>query len=61
MLRDLLESMTKEELIDFICAYNEYLFVDFVEELEQMGRAPVCVAEFYDCEYQMILHPEDYE
>ena len=52
MLRELLEDMTKEEIIDLVIAYNNYLFVDREDEFNQMDRAPVCLAEFHDCEYQ---------
>ena len=52
MLRELLEGMTKEEIIDLVIAYHNYLFVDHEDEFNRMDRAPVCLAEFHDCEYQ---------
>ena len=44
--------MTKEEIISLVIAYNNYLFVDHEDEFNYMDRAPVCLAEFHDCEYQ---------
>ena len=54
MLEELLESLTKEEIITLVLAYHEYLFEDHEEEFNHMDRAPVCLAEFYDSEYQML-------
>jgi len=54
MLRELLEGMTKDNIIDLVIAYNNYLFVDYEDELNRMDRAPVCLAEFFDNEYQEI-------
>jgi len=51
MLKELLERKTKEEIIDLILAYHDYLFIDHEDEFNRMDRAPVCLAEFYDCEY----------
>ena len=58
MLRNLLESLTKEEIIDLALAYNDYLFVDHEDEFNRMDRAPVCLAEFYGCEYQEMIESE---
>lgn len=55
MLEDLLVKLTKEEIIALAVAYNDYLFVDHEDEISRMDRAPVCLAEFYDCEYQEIV------
>jgi len=52
MLEDLLEGMTKEQIIDLVLAYHDYLFNDHEEEFNHMDRAPVCLDEFYDNEYQ---------
>ena len=54
MLKELLECLTKEEIIDLVIAYHEYLFIDHEDEFNHMDRAPVCLAEFYDCEYQEV-------
>jgi len=61
VLRELLDGMSKEEIIDLMIAYNEYLFVDHEDEFNHMDRAPVCLAEFNDCEYQEILEEREGE
>lgn len=48
-----LENMKKEDLLFFINCYNDYI-VNFYEEHEE-GMFPVCVAEFFDFEFQEIL------
>ena len=52
MLKELLESLTKKEIVNLVIAYNDYLFIDHEDEFNRMDRAPVCLAEFYDCEYR---------
>lgn len=47
-----LEDLSKEELLEFIKEYNNYV-VDFYEE-HDLGDIPVCVSEFYYNEYQFI-------
>jgi len=59
MLRELLESMTREKIIDLLVAYDQYIIAFFDDdEFNHMGRVPVYVAEFYDNEYQQILYPD---
>ena len=52
MLRELLEGMTKDEIIELAIAYNHYLVVDHEEEFQRLDRAPACLHEFYHCDYQ---------
>jgi hypothetical protein len=52
MLEELLDSMTKAEIINLVIAYSDYLFIDHEDEFNRMDRAPVCLAEFFDNEYQ---------
>ncbi|MDR0286893.1 MAG: hypothetical protein LBI03_04185 [Clostridiales bacterium] len=54
MLRELLENMTKDEIVNLSIAYNTYLFVDHEDEFNRLDRAPVCMEEFYNSEYQEI-------
>lgn len=46
----MLEKLEKEELLDLIYEYNNY-----VMDFDQENGWPVCVKEFFSIEYQMIL------
>lgn len=46
----MLEKLEKEELLDLIYEYNNY-----VMDFDQESGWPVCVKEFFGAEYQMIL------
>lgn len=52
-MKERLKQLDKEELIDLIIAYNDYI-LDFDEEFNSvvLDRIPICVMEFYDNEYQ---------
>lgn len=52
-MEERLKQLDKEELIDLIIAYNDYI-LDFDEEFNSvvLDRIPICVMEFYDNEYQ---------
>ena len=45
-----LTTMSKEELIHLIVAYDKYI-IDYPEDHEMTGNYPVCLEEFYECEY----------
>ena len=47
-----LEDLSKEELLEFIKEYDNYIF-EFEQE-HDLGCMPVCVSEFYDNEWQII-------
>ena len=47
-----MEDLSKEELLDLIKAYNNYV-MDFMEECD-LGMCPVSIYEFYDNEYQLM-------
>ena len=47
-----MEDLSKEELLDLIKAYNDYV-MDFMEE-HDFGMCPISVYEFYDNEYQLM-------
>lgn len=46
------ERLSKEELIDLLKAYDCYITTAVDAGRMQTGWAPVCLAEFYSCEYQ---------
>jgi len=52
-MEERLKQLDKEELIDLIMAYNDYI-LDFDEEFNSvvLDRIPICVMEFYDNEYK---------
>ena len=58
MLNEFLDGLSKEELINLTIAYQNYLFVDHEDEFNYMDRAPVCLMEFYDHEYQELIEKE---
>jgi hypothetical protein len=49
-IQRLTNQLTKKELVNVICAYNDYI-VEFYE-FHDKSCEPVCFCEFYDCEYQ---------
>lgn len=51
-----MESLTKEELLELIKAYSDYV-MEYYEEHDE-GQYPVCVKEFYDYEYQIMKGEE---
>ena len=46
---EFLKEMSKNELIEFIKTYNEYV----IETLENTDNTPVCVGEFYYNDYEL--------
>lgn len=53
-----MENLDKEELLDFIKAYNTYV-INFMEE-HDFGMCPISVYEFYDNEYQILKEEKIY-
>ena len=51
-----MENMSKEELLKFIKAYNDYV-IEFFEE-HDFGMCTISIYEFYDNEYQLMLGDE---
>lgn len=51
-----MEKLSREELLDLIKAYNDYV-IEFFEE-HDLGMCPISVYEFYDNEYQIMLGGE---
>lgn len=41
----------KHQLVDFLCEYNDYV-QNYYDEHDE-GSYPVCMAEFYEWEYQI--------
>lgn len=48
------ENLTKDELIDLLKAYDSYIVAAADSGRLKTGWAPVCIAEFYSCEYQEV-------
>ena len=49
----MLDGLTREELIELIVAYDQYIQDANDENRYQDGWYPVCIEEFYDCEFQL--------
>lgn len=49
MIREILEKMEKEQLIDLIINYDNYI-KDFDEDFQGLDRVPICVLEYLDNE-----------
>ena len=50
-----LSKLTPDELADVLARYDEYIQNANEENRYEEGWMPVCVAEFIDCEYSMIV------
>ncbi len=50
-----IKKLNKKELYDFLCHYDIYIQDANEKDLYHEGWRPVCMGEFYDCEYQDIL------
>lgn len=57
----MLEELSKEELLDLIDAYDRYIQNANDEDRYPDGWYPVCIHEFYDCEYLYENEPEETE
>lgn len=53
------ELLTKEELLDLLNAYDEYIQDANDDDLYSEGWKPVCIKEFYMNEYQMLKEEYD--
>lgn len=56
-MNDKLSELTKEELLDLLNAYDEYIQMANDEDYYKMGWFPVCIQEFYDNEYMETDEP----
>lgn len=52
---DVVNELPKEELIDILAEYDDYLEQAREQDWFHQGWRPVSVAEFYHNEYQMVL------
>lgn len=52
---EILNKYSKQELIQIIKCYNQYIIDWFLDECHEEGEEPVCVQEFIDFEYQEML------
>lgn len=50
-----IRELSKEELIDLLLEYDAYIQLANDEDSYHDGWRPVCINEFYDCEYREIL------
>lgn len=55
----MLEELGKEELLELLHAYDRYIQNANDENRYSNGWYPVCINEFYDCEYQYENEPEE--
>lgn len=51
--------LTNEELLDLLFCYDNYIQDANDEDSYRSGWRPVCVREFYDNEYQLILEERE--
>lgn len=47
-----LNDLSKKELLELISAYDDYIQGANDENLYSSGWNPVCIMEFYECEFQ---------
>ena len=50
-----IKTLDKETLLDLLHEYDLYIQDANEERKYEEGWYPVCISEFYDCEYQEIL------
>lgn len=49
--KDRFKKLSKDELIDLICQYDEYIQEANDEDKYKTGWKPVCIFEFYDNDF----------
>ena len=54
-LQKIAKDLTKQELLDLALHYDWYVQDANEKNMYKDGWLPVCIAEFYDNEYQQIL------
>lgn len=54
-----MENLTSKELLDLLYCYDEYIQDANDEDRYREGWLPVCINEFYDNEYQIILEERE--
>ena len=52
------DNFPQETLVDLLKAYDSYISTAAAAGLLTTGWTPVCISEFYDCEYQNVWDPE---
>lgn len=55
------DKLNKKELSDLLNKYDKYIQNANDENSYKTGWKPVCINEFYDCEYQDILYERNPE
>ena len=48
------DNFPQETLVDLLKAYDSYISTAAAAGLLTTGWTPVCISEFYDCEYQNV-------
>ena len=54
-MKNILGKLDKKQLLDLMHHYDLYVQEANEENKYETGWLPVCINEFYDCEYQEIL------
>lgn len=50
-----IQNLSQSELLDLLAEYDLYIQCANDENAFDNGWRPVCINEFYNCEYQLIL------
>lgn len=60
MLEDIIKELNKKELLDLLKSYD--LYIQEFYEYHDNSQTPVCIAEYYNNDYQEMLEGNfDYE
>lgn len=54
-----LKNLSKKELYDMLMAYDSYIQDANDEDKYESGWRPVCINEFYDCEWSLMKEHGD--
>ena len=54
-----MDDLSKSELLSLLRAYDSYIQEANDEDRYRDGWYPVCIAEFYDNEYQLLQNEND--
>lgn len=56
-----MKELSKEELLELLYHYDRYIQQANDDDTYQTGWYPVCIEEFYNNDYQLLLEEEDNE
>lgn len=54
-----INQLNKEGLLKLIKAYDEYIIDKCDDEQNVINNCPVCIDEFFDCEFQELLEEDE--